>query len=238
MILRRLRMILNQQNRSSVDLGAARDFAERLRKALGLGYRDFNVCFVDDERISALNAAFRGKAYPTDVLSFPWQAGEAPGPGSAAGHATVGAIGVELQSEPANRHGGRKGMAPARWLASLKDSRRSHKRPEPHQLEAELNREFEGFLGDIMISVEAAERNAAVEGHTTGTEISWLILHGLLHLLGLDHETDHGEMAALEHGLRVRLGVDGEGRRSKKSRAGGARRSRRGLKPGLGAPEA
>jgi rRNA maturation RNase YbeY len=237
-------MILNQQNRSGVDLGAARDFAGRLRKALGLGGRDFNVCFVNDERISALNAAFRGKAYPTDVLSFPWQAGEAPGPGSAAGQATVRAVGTGPRSEPANRRGGRKGLGPARRLASLKDSRRSHKRPEPHQPDSEPKREFEGFLGDIVISVEAAERNAVLEGHATGTEINWLILHGLLHLLGLDHETDHGEMAALEHGLRARLGVNGEGRRTKKSKAGGGRltggghRSGRGLKPDSGVPSA
>ncbi len=182
-------MILNQQNRSSVDLGAARKFAMRLRKALGLAGRDFNVCFVDDERISALNAIFRGKAYPTDVLSFPWQACKV--------------------SE--------QGPAP------LKGSRQGRKHPEPQRLDTGPGREFEGFLGDIVISVEAAERNAAVEGHATRTEIDWLILHGLLHLLGLDHETDHGEMAALEHDLRARLGVNGEKQRLSKPEARGAR---------------
>ena len=228
-------MILNQQNRSNVDLAAARDFAVRLRKALDLGGRDFNVSFVDDERMSALNSAFRGKAYPTDVLSFPWQAGEAPGPRSPAT--------IEPRPELANEQGQGQGVAEARSAGPVKYSRRSRKGPEPHRPGAEVNREFAGFLGDIVISVEAAERNAAVEGHATGTEISWLILHGLLHLLGLDHETDHGEMTALERGLRARLGVNGEKARRGKFKAGAARptagyRSRRGLKRGGGAPKA
>jgi len=232
-------MILNRQNRSKVGLGAARDFAERLRKALDLGRRDFNVCFVDDERISALNAAFRGKAYPTDVLSFPWQAGEASPPMLEA----IAGAGIERHPGPASKHGRRRGQTDVRGWAPVKHSRRSRNRPEPHRLGDEPNWEFEGFLGDIVISVEAVERNAALEGHATRTEISWLILHGLLHLLGLDHETDHGEMAALEHGLRARLGVNRERPRQRKVRAGAARptgayRSRRGFKRGAGGPEA
>ncbi|HEY6292123.1 MAG TPA: rRNA maturation RNase YbeY [Terriglobia bacterium] len=101
------------------------------------------------------------------------------------------------------------------------------------------NREFAGFLGDVVISVETARRNAEAEGHTASTEISWLILHGLLHLLGMDHETDHGEMAALELGLRARLGMEGQTQPSnppraagRKSRVAGFARSKRGLKRG------
>ena len=70
--------------------------------------------------------------------------------------------------------------------------------------------EFAGFLGDIVISVETAERNARVEGHSTEAEIRWLILHGTLHLLGYDHERDQGEMTALELSLREHLGLSGE----------------------------
>ena len=66
-------------------------------------------------------------------------------------------------------------------------------------------RDFEGFLGDIVISASTAQRNARVEGHSTRAEIRWLILHGVLHLLGYDHETDNGEMTALELVLRERL---------------------------------
>jgi probable rRNA maturation factor len=58
------------------------------------------------------------------------------------------------------------------------------------------------FLGDVVISVPAAERNAAMEGHSTVREMRWLILHGVLHLMGYDHESDDGEMMALELKLR------------------------------------
>jgi len=67
--------------------------------------------------------------------------------------------------------------------------------------------EFLNFLGDIVISVDTAEHNARVEGHSTEAEIRWLILHGALHLLGYDHEKDQGEMMALELSLRERLGL-------------------------------
>jgi probable rRNA maturation factor len=67
--------------------------------------------------------------------------------------------------------------------------------------------EKSNFLGEVVISVETAGRNAAAEGHSTLNEIRWLILHGVLHLLGYDHESDHGEMTALELKLREQLGV-------------------------------
>lgn len=67
---------------------------------------------------------------------------------------------------------------------------------------------LEGFrLGDIVISVEQAARQAAENGFTLEEEIKQLILHGLLHLCGYDHETDHGEMNRLELRLRRRLGI-------------------------------
>jgi probable rRNA maturation factor len=62
-------------------------------------------------------------------------------------------------------------------------------------------------LGDVVISVEQAARQAEENGLTLDEEIAQLILHGLLHLCGYDHETDKGEMNALELRLRRRLGV-------------------------------
>ena len=70
--------------------------------------------------------------------------------------------------------------------------------------------EFKNFLGDIVISVDTAKRNARKEGHSTLNEIRWLILHGLLHLLGYNHEYDQGEMTRLELALRSRLGISGD----------------------------
>lgn len=68
--------------------------------------------------------------------------------------------------------------------------------------------EFEtGELGDIAISVETAARQAKENGLTLNEEIAQLILHGLLHLSGYDHETDNGEMNRLELRLRKKLGI-------------------------------
>ncbi len=62
----------------------------------------------------------------------------------------------------------------------------------------------EGHLGDIVISVPAARRQAALAGHDGGREVRLLLLHGVLHCLGYDHETDGGEMERLERRLRRR----------------------------------
>jgi probable rRNA maturation factor len=145
-------LVINRQHARTVNLAAVRDFVGRLRTTLRVGRRDFTICFVDDRQIRQLNAAYRGKPRPTDVLSFPWKAAR------------------------------KKGPAPP---------------------------EYRGYLGDVVISLQAARRNARAEGHSTQTEISGLILHGVLHLLGYDHEKDHGEMAALERSVAERLGSAG-----------------------------
>jgi len=59
--------------------------------------------------------------------------------------------------------------------------------------------------GDIAISAQIAERNALRYGHDTCDELKILVLHGMLHLAGHDHESDQGEMAAKEAALRRRL---------------------------------
>jgi probable rRNA maturation factor len=64
-----------------------------------------------------------------------------------------------------------------------------------------------GYLGDIAISAATARRNAARIGRTVATELRILILHGVLHLLGYDHETDRGQMQRIESKLRRRLGL-------------------------------
>jgi probable rRNA maturation factor len=65
----------------------------------------------------------------------------------------------------------------------------------------------EDHAGDLAISLETANRQAAAYGHSLRDEVRILLLHGLLHLSGLDHETDDGEMAAREAELRVELGL-------------------------------
>jgi probable rRNA maturation factor len=87
-----------------------------------------------------------------------------------------------------------------------------------------LNREFRGknkatdvlsfpamaemagvFAGDLAVSLETAQRQAAEHGHSLRDEVRVLLLHGLLHLSGMDHEVDEGEMAEREGLLRAKL---------------------------------
>jgi probable rRNA maturation factor len=63
------------------------------------------------------------------------------------------------------------------------------------------------YLGDIAISPATARRYAKKNGRRLSSELQVLILHGVLHLLGYDHETDRGEMNRVERKLRKRLGL-------------------------------
>ncbi len=64
-----------------------------------------------------------------------------------------------------------------------------------------------GYLGDVVIAAGVARRQAQEAGHSLHTELRVLALHGLLHLLGYDHETDTGRMSRLERRLRVKGGL-------------------------------
>jgi probable rRNA maturation factor len=64
-----------------------------------------------------------------------------------------------------------------------------------------------GFLGDIAISFPTARRQASEYGLSVDQEIELLMLHGILHLLGMDHHTDRGRMARAEAKWRAALGL-------------------------------
>ena len=87
-----------------------------------------------------------------------------------------------------------------------------------------------GALGDVAIAMGVATRQARAAGHPLATELRVLALHGLLHLLGFDHDTDSGQMARTEARLR-RAGHLAEGlieraRPARAGQAGGAVRAR------------
>ena len=63
-------------------------------------------------------------------------------------------------------------------------------------------------LGDIVISIDQARRQAAEQRHSQATEVGYLILHGILHALGYDHEKDTGEMNVLEVEVRAAVGLE------------------------------
>ena len=76
----------------------------------------------------------------------------------------------------------------------------------PNQAEP-FESQNEKALGEIVISVDRAAAQAKENGLSFSNEVAQLILHGLLHLCGYDHETDTGEMNRLELKLRKRLGI-------------------------------
>jgi len=64
-----------------------------------------------------------------------------------------------------------------------------------------------GELGDLAISIDRAQEQADAYGHGLGSEVQILLLHGVLHLLGHDHETDHGKMRRMETRWRKEFGL-------------------------------
>jgi probable rRNA maturation factor len=91
----------------------------------------------------------------------------------------------------------------ASWPRSTQSSQRS----EPKEFSARSASSAAKFLGDIVIARGVARRQAREAGHSEATEMKVLALHGLLHLLGYDHERDNGAMARLERRLRRRGGL-------------------------------
>ncbi len=83
----------------------------------------------------------------------------------------------------------------------------SEERQRPSNLRQALKKVRDAQLGDIAISPVVAKRNARRYGRNLTEEIQILILHGILHLLGYDHETDRGQMEQVESRLRQRLGI-------------------------------
>ena len=93
-----------------------------------------------------------------------------------------------------------------------------------------------GLAGDIAISADIAKQNARRLGHSAAQEIKILTLHGVLHLVGYDHETDQGTMAGKETQLRRSLGLPlglierngrkGPGRVQARAAGGGSRATR------------
>ena len=83
----------------------------------------------------------------------------------------------------------------------------SEERAQPKGLRSTARVLRSEFLGDIAISPRVARRNAKRFGRSMAEEIRILLLHGVLHLMGYDHESDRGEMERVEAKLRRRLGL-------------------------------
>ena len=100
----------------------------------------------------------------------------------------------------------KKGPTDVLSFPALTQWRSEKPRRVPGRREKRVGR-AEKFLGDIAISPETARRYAKEGGGTLQRELRVLMLHGVLHLMGYDHESDNGQMNRIEQKLRRRLGI-------------------------------
>jgi probable rRNA maturation factor len=73
----------------------------------------------------------------------------------------------------------------------------------------EASRQARSIAGEVAVSADIARENARRFGHSVADEVKILVLHGILHLAGFDHERDNGRMARKENRLRLRLKLEG-----------------------------
>jgi rRNA maturation RNase YbeY len=192
-------MILNRQRTVRVARPPLELFLRRVREKLGLASAELTVCLVSDAEISRMNESFRKKKGPTDVLSFPAVTRRKPVPLPNCNAGSDLAPNGHAHRPPSvtasrDRRALREGTALAVPKRAMKHG----------ALAPEGTPEF---LGDIAISPATARRNAKKFNRTLPSELQILILHGVLHLLGYDHDTDRGRMHRVEQRLRQRLGL-------------------------------
>ena len=144
------------------------------------------IALVCDRKMRDLNRRYRGIDRATDVLSFPVTPAVAPDAGIAPAGEVLPDAGIELR--------GRVAHAPDAPAVAFPDPVGRGER-EARQ------------LGDIVIATGVARRQARTAGRPLGAELRCLALHGLLHLLGYDHERDTGQMVRLEERLRRQGGL-------------------------------
>ena len=137
------------------------------------------------------------------------------------GDSTGARLGVEVVTSEGVRAPGLRrwlaDVAPARargtvTVAIVPDARvralnREYRRKDTSTDVLSFPSEERGHLGDVVIAAGVARRQARDAGHSLQTELRVLALHGLLHLLGYDHERDDGRMARLERRLRREGGL-------------------------------
>ena len=186
-------MILNRQRTVRVARPPLESFLRRVREQLNLAGADVTVCLVSDAEIARMNESFRKKKGPTDVLSFPSEdhaVGTTRGP-------------VRGRRRLTLSHERRPSSQQDRSNRSLLAAGHSQLPSCP----SDASSDGAAFLGDIAISPATARRNARIYHRSLPTELQILILHGVLHLLGYDHETDRGQMTRIENRLRRKLGL-------------------------------
>ena len=203
-------MILNKQKKVRLATRPLREFLRKAQRELNIAHSEITVAFVSNEEITCWNEAYRNQKGPTDVLSFPATSGVIHALSRKKAGATYPATGGLSDRSAALQGGRRRSRAAASTNAgSYKPpARDGSKMPEilcdiPVQRAAAPPE----ILGDIAIAPETARRYAKKNGRSLQSEIRVLMLHGILHLMGYDHESDTGQMKRIERKLRRRLGI-------------------------------
>jgi rRNA maturation RNase YbeY len=197
-------MILNRQRTVRVARPPLEAFLARVREQLRLNGAEITIALVSDPAIARMNESFRHKKGPTDVLSFP---SDDRGVSSKQDH--VGAQhGCAPSPQDRSVSRSRRRTKTMMRATSATAIRKGTASAVPNSAKREGAPAPEGkFLGDIAISPATARRYAKKHGRTLPNELQILILHGVLHLLGYDHETDNGQMTRVENRLRRKLGL-------------------------------
>jgi probable rRNA maturation factor len=147
---------------------------------------EVSIKWCDDAEIQILNHQFRGMNKPTNVLSFP-----------------ANNTFTHVCSEPV----GERAISPCAHSALTSDARlwRDGASCESQKTFTEANI----YLGDIAISLETIVREAKEQGKTVNDHLTHMVVHGVLHLLGYDHEHDEEAeiMEALEIKILKQLGI-------------------------------
>ena len=159
-------MVIVEKKVAGISAESLGRFLSRARREAGVRGR-VDVLLTTNSNMRSLNAQFRGKDKPTDVLSFP---------------------------------------------------------------AAFAKRTARGLVGELAVSADIASANAIQLGHSPASEVKVLVLHGILHLAGYDHERDNGKMARKEAKLRRALNLP-EALIERTSRVRSVRRTRESRRP-------
>jgi len=198
-----LHIEVSNSTRYRVNEDAVAELARTVLAAEGVTVGELGVNFVGERRMRALNRAYRAADYVTDVLAFPLEEPQelaAPREESqelAAARAVSQepALPLTVSQEPALPPAASQELAAPRGEAQessppLVGAQESARSPVPR------------LLGDVVVCLKQAERQAAEGGLALSLEVATLLVHGILHILGYDHEADTGEMARREEELR------------------------------------
>jgi len=177
-------VLQNRQRVVAIDRAWLRRTADAVLSAARVEDAELSLVLVSDRRIRALNRRYRKKDRPTDVLAFPLQISPLTLTLSLRGRGEK-----KVSSPPSGERTKVRGCV---------EASSQHQKPPV-------------LLGDVVISVPTARRHAADLGHGLREELQRLLVHGVLHLLGYDHERgprDAALMARKERAILKAIGGD------------------------------